>query len=178
MVRSMPSHDYTQQLEALWQRSLAAYRAGKQTTDTLFNEPDTAFLRSIGATKQEVFDFVDDHVRYAGQPDYTTFALLTDIRRTYFLRRQNGVFSGKTIPPSQLPAKSAAVDGIEWLPRLIAKAKAKLRGEMDPDTMYGCAGDRGFFVRHDIHPAEFLRVVECFENDEPAIVAFVKSRTA
>ena len=55
--------------------------------------------------------------------------------------------TGHTVDMEQLPAKAAQVDGIAWLPRIIAKARAKLRGEMPPDLMYDCGGDRDFLER-------------------------------
>ena len=60
-----------------------------------------------------------------------------------------------------------------WLPRLIFKARLKLRGEMDPEIMYGCGGDRQFFVKYDIHPADFLRAVWASGGDQAKVLAFV-----
>jgi hypothetical protein len=37
----------------------------------------------------------------------------------------------------EFPAKSAKVEGIAWLPRLITKARAKLAGSLPADLMYG-----------------------------------------
>jgi hypothetical protein len=76
---------------------------------------------------------------------------------------------------SALPPKSAAVDGISWLPRLIAKARIKLRGEMDPDLMYGCAGDRPFLREHHMTLPEFLQLVWHKGDDDQAIVEAVKA---
>ena len=79
----------------------------------------------------------------------------------------------KVVDTGDLPPKKDAVRGIEWLPRLIEKARAKLRGEMSDDLMYLCGGDRKFFKKHDIHPADFLQfVMNNFEDDE-AIIDFV-----
>jgi len=59
-------------------------------------------------------------------------------------------------PPGHRRDKTARQDrrcaGIEWLPRIIPKTKAKLRGELR-DLMYCCGGDRRFFQAHSIHPA-------------------------
>jgi hypothetical protein len=71
---------------------------------------------------------------------------------------------------SALPAKSAAVDGIAWLPRLIVKARIKLRGEMDPDLMYGCGGDRPFLRQHGMTLAQFLQLVWDKGDDDRAII--------
>jgi hypothetical protein len=77
---------------------------------------------------------------------------------------------------AELPAKTAAVDGIEWLPRLIAKARLKLRGEMPPDLMYGCGGDRPFVREMKTTLPDFLKLVwDCGEDDR-RIVDSVKRR--
>ncbi|HKK18672.1 MAG TPA: DUF5069 domain-containing protein, partial [Opitutales bacterium] len=68
------------------------------------------------------------------------------------------------------------VQGIVWLPRLMPKALAKIRGELPPETMYGCGGDRKFFKEHDIHPAEFLRATWAYENESERLVEWVVSR--
>ena len=87
-------------------------------------------------------------------------------------------FSGKIVAPSELPPKPTAVDGIPWLPRLIVKARAKLRGEMDPDTMFGCGGDRAFFREHQLHAADFLRVTWAAGDDDRKIIEWVKLKAA
>ncbi|TLD70649.1 hypothetical protein FEM03_10040 [Phragmitibacter flavus] len=62
-----------------------------------------------------------------------------------------------------------------WLPRIIAKAEAKLRGEMDPDIMFGCGGDRAFLSEVGIHPADFLRMIWAAKGDQDRVVKFVKT---
>ena len=66
------------------------------------------------------------------------------------------------------------MDGIAWLPRLIVKARAKLRGEMPPELMYGCGGDRPFLRGVNIHLADFLRVVWAAGEDDRRVVEHVK----
>ena len=82
------------------------------------------------------------------------------------------------IDESSLPARTEAVRGITWLPRLLPKARAKLRGELPPSLMYGCGGDRKFFKERDILPAEFLSLVWRHEADDAAIVDWVVRRSA
>ena len=79
---------------------------------------------------------------------------------------------------SNLPSKDATVDGIGWLPRLIPKAEAKLRGEMPPELMYGCGGDRKFFKTHQVDPAEFLRKVWSANGNQAEIVSWVKAKSS
>ena len=134
---------------------------------------DVAFLASIGCTAQELFDFVDDSLSY-DDVDFETVLAVTAIRRNYFMEVMHGQSTGRTIPMHELPAKSEKVDGIAWLPRLIAKARIKLRGEMDPDLMYGCAGDRPFLRDHHMTLPQFLQLVRDKGDNDRAIIDAVK----
>ena len=161
---------------SLFHRCSALHRSGNTNPERWFVAPDTTFLSSIGCSTQEFFDFVDDHVRYGNDgPSMETALLVAAVRRDYLNVVQKGKTSLHRVSPADLPAKSAEVQGIRWLPRLIMKARAKLRGEMDPDTMYGCGGDRAFFAEHQIHPADLLRAVWAAGADDQRIVDFVKS---
>jgi hypothetical protein len=44
--------------------------------------------------------------------------------------------------------------------------------------MYGCGGDRRFLKEHDIHPADFLRMVWATEGDHGKILTFVRNTKA
>ena len=77
-----------------------------------------------------------------------------------------------------LPSKSAQLGGFEWLPRIIEKARVKLRGEMPPDLMYCCGGDRAFLREHGIHAADFLHEVWAAGDDTARILAFVRRHAA
>ncbi|MFT5837141.1 MAG: hypothetical protein ACI9ZV_000645, partial [Candidatus Azotimanducaceae bacterium] len=68
------------------------------------------------------------------------------------------------------------VKGIVWLPRIMPKALAKLRGELPPETMYGCGGDRRFFKTNNIHPAEFLRAAWAYQDDQGKLIDWVVAR--
>lgn len=163
----------------LFDSCVQEYDEGNKDYEAWFTEEDEDFLNAIGCKPREFFDFIEDHCVSDGQdPTATTALLITAVRRDYFLTIQKSIQSATILPPSELPAKSAAVEGITWLPRIIVKARAKLRGEMDPDTMYGCGGDRAFLAKHDIHPADFLRVVWAAGDDDSKIIAYVKSRAA
>ena len=171
----MSHHDYQKQLQAIWEKAVKLYGEGQRGADTYFNPADKEFLDSIGATAQEIYDFAEDFSR-GGEPDFPTFMMLQDMRRSYFLEVQKGTRSDKLIAPADLTPKDAEVAGVVWLPRIIEKARAKLRGEMDPDLMYGCGGDRKFFRENDIHPSEFLRIVwQNIDNDQ-AIIDWVLQR--
>ncbi|MDI1313947.1 hypothetical protein, partial [Prosthecobacter sp.] len=160
----------------LFERCAKLHAAGDTRAVNWYTEADKAFLDCIGCTTQEFFDFVDDHCRYEAEgPTLETSLLVAAVRRDYFRVVQNSVRSEKVVLPSELPPKAAAVDGMPWLPRLIVKARAKLHGEMDPDTMFGCGGDRAFFEQHKLHPADFLRVTWAAGDDDQKIIDFVKT---
>lgn len=160
----------------VWERGVAAWKAGRRQPQNLFAPADIAFLDGIGCSAQEMFDFVDDALLY-GDFDLSTVLPVTALRRDYFLQVLGGKKTGYVADMDDLPAKSAAVDGISWLPRLIAKARLKLRGEMPLELMYGCAGDRPFLRRMKMDLAGFLALVRDCGDDDRKIVDRVK-RTA
>lgn len=139
----------------------------------MFDADDAAFLASVGCTRQELFDFVDD-AQNDGEPDFDTVLAVQAIRRDYFLKLMAGKPSGRVASMDDLPAKTDAVDGIEWLPRIIEKARLKLRGEMPPDLMYGCGGDRPFLRRMKMTLPEFLKLVWESGSDDRRIIETVK----
>ena len=168
------SYTFHVPLKEIWSKAVKLYQEGNSDCSTYFNAAETAFLDSIGHTAQEVFDFAEDFVT-RGEPDFETFLLVASLRRHYFLHVMKGEKSDFVIDTGDLPAKDLSVAGIDWLPRIIPKARAKLRGEMSPDLMYGCGGDRKFFKANNLHPAEFLAfVMQNIDNDE-AIIDFVAS---
>ncbi len=163
------------ELKQLFVRGLERYRTGEIDPLKHFNDQERAVLGSSGLTAQEFFDFVDDHVRYDGDPDWETVLLVNAVRRDYFLSEQHGQFTGHLVSMDELPAKDdKSVGGIPWLARVIQKAEAKLRGEMPPDLMYNCAGDRNFFREHHLHPADFLRRVWAARGDAAPVLAYVQ----
>ena len=168
------NNDWRLEFRNVWDRAVAAWKAGRDTPQTMFTPGDVTFLASIGCTAQELFDFVDDSLGY-DDLDFETALAVTAIRRSYFLDVMHGKPSGRIVPMSALPAKSAEVDGIAWLPRLIEKARAKLRGEMNPDLMYGCAGDRPFLRSHNMTLPQFLQLVWDKGDDDRAIVDALKN---
>ena len=169
--------DWKSEFRNVWDRGFTAWNAGRKSARTMFEGEDVAFLATIGCTAQELFDFVDDALDY-GDVDFETVLAVTAIRRDYFLNVMHGKSTGHVVPMSELPAKSAQVDGIAWLPRLIAKARIKLRGEMDPDLMYGCAGDRPFLREHKMTLQQFLQIVWDRGDDDRAIIDAVKKAAA
>ena len=164
---------WSEQFRAVYDRALSAFRSGRSSVATLCDSADTAFLLSSGCSVQELYDFVEDAVDY-GEPDLETVLDVQRIRRDYFLGVLRGEWTGQVVPMSALPLKTDAVDGIAWLPRLIVKARLKLRGELSPDTMYGCGGDRPFLRRMGLTLPGFLELVRDCGDDDLAIVEAVK----
>lgn len=171
----MTFYNFSQRLKSLWDQSCQRYEAGNREPDTYFDSDELAFLASHGLGVMDVYDYVEDFVS-GGDPDFGTFILIAATRRDFFHHIQHGVPSPARLDPDTLPAKDAAVDGIAWLPRILPKARAKLAGELPPDLMYGCGGDRRFLREHDIDPSEFLRIVWAAGDDDSRVIDFVKAR--
>lgn len=168
-------YTYHQTLKSIWGKALADYNAGGREPGACLNDEDQSFLQSIGANQQDLFDFVDDSIRY-GEPDFETFLMVQSMRFNYFMTAMDGNASETVREPSTYTPKTSELEGIVWLPRIIEKAKDKLRGELDPDVMYGCGGDRQFFKEHNLHPAEFLQLVWNNWDDNQSIVAYLKNK--
>ncbi len=171
----MNHYDYPQKFRAVYDRAIAAYNGGVREAAKLLGPEDVRWLESIGSRAQDLFDYAEDAANDQ-EPDFETALLVQAVRRDYFLEVQGGRPPSGMLKTEQLPAKTDAVRGIEWLPRIIPKTRAKLRGELPQDLMYGCGGDRKFFKTHDIHPAEFLRLVWTHERDDNAIIRWVEKR--
>jgi hypothetical protein len=171
------SYDWTSHFKAIYDFATIHYGAGHRDASTYFNAEQTAFLASIGMRPIELYDFVEDFAK-SGEPDFGTVVLITAERRDYFLNIQQGKWTDHTIDMAALPPKDQSVDGIVWLPRIIPKARAKLRGEMPSDLMFDCGGDRRFFRENKVHPSDFLRMVRAAGDNDAAIIDFVKKPRA
>lgn len=172
----MKNYDFADKFRTLYDKAVRLYAAGQTGAGTYFTAGETAFLAANGITAQHLYDYAEDH-NNGGEPGYDRALAIETVRRDYFLNAQGGQASTKVLDEAKLPAKSDAVQGIEWLPRLIPKTKAKLRGELPPSLMYSCGGDRRFFKQHDIHPAEFLSLVWRSEGNDAAVVDWVVRRS-
>jgi hypothetical protein len=159
---------------ALFERCAAAYRAGNRDFESYYRPAELEFLRGIGCQPREFFDFVEDFCE-DGAPSPSTALLVAAVRRDYFLTVQCGEpCGGPRLTREDVPTFGEALAGMHYLPRILAKARAKLRGSLDPDLMFGCGGDRNFLKKHgDIHPADFLRQVWAAGDDDPQLAAWV-----
>lgn len=167
------SYSWDSTFSALFDRCLTRYRSGDTDYSGYYSADDLAFLDSIGYQPREFFDFVED-LAEMGEPSLTTAVMIASVRRDYLAEIMHGQKSDRVLDPASLPAKTSEVEGFVWLPRILVKARAKLRGELDPNTMYCCGGDRAFLKRHDIAPADFLRAVWAAGDDDAKVVDYVK----
>lgn len=167
---------WNERFAALYHRCLTAFQKGNTDFHSYYNQEDLAFLDSIGCQAREFFDFVEDH---GESLPLSTALLVAAVRRAYFLRVQNGTPSQRpALQADQLPAREDTLGGIPWLPRILPKARAKLRGELHPDLMYGCGGDRRFLVTHNIHMADFLEIVWDAGDDDDRVLQYVRRRSS
>ena len=119
------------------------------------------------------FDFVEDFCE-EGSPSPSTALLVAGVRRDYFQVVMGGKPGERNLTASDIPTFGDELAGMAYLPRILAKAKAKLRGELDPDLMYGCGGDRAFLARSGgLHLADFLRQVWAADGDDGKIVTWI-----
>ena len=171
----MISYLWTRRLRELYDKSVDLYRGGNRDLDSHFTPEETDWLASVGLRPINLYDWAEDMVS-SGEPDWNTVLLIAAARRDYFLVQQQGITSNSVTEASELPPKPEELEGIPWLPRIIAKANCFLKGGLCHEIMYCCGGDRRFLKEHDIHPADFLRVVWASHGDQSKVLAFVKSR--
>jgi hypothetical protein len=171
-------YDFAKTFHSLYDQAVLRYAQGKRGTGTFFSNDEIAFLAANGITAQHLYDYAEDHHGYNGEPGFEIALSIELIRRDYFLNVQHGKPSASILDERSLPAKNTSARGIAWLPRIIPKAKAKLRGELPPSIMYGCGGDRQFLQQHDIHPAELLSLIWRHFDDDDAIIDWVATHSA
>lgn len=172
-LESMSEYHWERRFKKLFKRCLKRYRKGQTNFSKVYKPEDEAFLKSIGYKPREFFDFVEDYAE-EGVPSLETAIMVAAVRRDYLRTIQKGVLSEGELTEPELPARDEELGGYRWLPRIIAKARGKLRGELDPEIMYCCGGDRGFLKEQDIHPADFLRAVWAADGDDAKILQYVE----
>lgn len=173
----MRNYDWAATFSELFDRCVERYRSGDQDFTSYYTDADLAFLDSIGYKQRELFDFVEDWCDY-GDPSPATAVLIANVRRDYLRLEMKGEKSDHYIPNDDLPPRAEELGGIPWLPRILTKARAKLRGELDPDTMYCCGGDRNFLQKFDIAPADFLIAVWEAGDDDQKVLQFVQAQNS
>ncbi len=83
------SRIWVEEFQTLFDSKITTYTNGLQNAKSMFSREEKYFLRSIGATPQEFFDFVEDWCD-DGAPDLETALAIATIRRNYFLQEQHG----------------------------------------------------------------------------------------
>ena len=84
-------------------------------------------------------------------------------RRDYFLTVQHGANSSKTLTRDDIPGFGDELEGLPYFPRILAKANAKLRGELD----------RGVKPRDWLVNANAL-IAHALEEDHAIEMEFIK----
>jgi len=172
----MSNYQFTDQFRLIYDKAVDQYANGQRGAETFFNEEENTFLSANGIHAQHLYDYAEDATNY-GDPTYDRALGIELVRRDYFLNIQNGEASDVVADDSTWPSKGETVRGIEWLPRILPKARAKLRGELPASVMYSCGGDRRFFTTNDIEPSEFLALIwRHGDGDDEAIGAWVEQR--
>jgi len=157
----------------LFDRCTAAYRSGNRDFTSYYKPDDLGFLAQIGCQTREFFDFVEDFCEDAS-PSPSTALLIAAVRRDYWLTVQKKAKSTNLLTRDNIPSFGETLENIPYLPRILAKARAKLRGELDPDLMFCCGGDRNFLRKNgNIHPADFLRHVWAAGENDGKLAAWV-----
>lgn len=173
----MNHYEFPSRFRAIYDQAVANYARGTRGPAGFLTADETAWLAANGIAGQHLYDYAEDHNNYAGEPGPEQALGIELVRRDYFHSVQGAKASGVLLDDTKLPAKTDAVRGITWLPRLLPKARAKLRGELPPSLMYCCGGDRRFFKEHNILPAEFLTLVWRAGDNDDAIIDWVQRRS-
>jgi len=173
----MTHYTWQQDLKVIYDRVTDRFRGGERNADACVAAEEKSALASIGLQPINVFDYVEDFVP-RGEPDWETFLLVAAARRDYFLHEQDRITTTEELRSEELPERAAVLGGIPWLPRIIRKAQCFLEGGLCSDIMFGCGGDRQFLKEHEIHVADFLRVVWAARGDETKILKYVQDRAS
>lgn len=171
----MTDYAWAERFRRCYDEAVDLYRAGQRDPARFLDDASAQFLASIGCSRQEIYDFAEDWCA-SQEPGFETALLVTAVRRDYFRDVQRGVPSPHVVPVADFPAREAELAGFVWLPRIIVKARAKLRGEMPAELMYCCGGDRAFLQKVNTHPADFLRCVWMAGDDNQQIADYVARR--
>ncbi len=173
---SLKHYTFTTTFQALYDKAVGLYAQGRRGADDYFSESERSFLAENGITPQHLYDYAED-ANTLGEPDFATAVGIELIRRDYFLNVQGGQPSDRVLDRDTMPGKDESLRGITWLPRILVKSRAKLRGELPSSLMYGCGGDRAFFREHDIHPAEFLALIWRHLENETGLIDWLVNRS-
>ena len=172
----MNEYEWAEQFRQVWDRGVAAYKSGNGKPQTLFNRTRQRISWPLSAapTRSSLIlwrIFAEAANQSMIQCYWSRLPAEIIFTPCSTVSHPGKSFHGSA--PSQERGNSA---GIAWLPRLIVKAQAKLRGEMPAELMYGCGGDRPFLHGINTHLADFLRLVWAVDGDQQKVLAFVREQ--
>src|SRR5436305_1836710 len=129
----MSSYDWPQRFKKVWDAASKRYHAGERNPQKLFSKSELEFLGSIGCAAQELFDFIDDGVRY-GEPSFETTLLMTDQPEITPTRTRG---SGVVVPHKpKWHAEIAALGMWAFGRTLSATWRVRVRNEMNAPSEY------------------------------------------
>ncbi|MFI3243187.1 MAG: hypothetical protein R3Y56_02915 [Akkermansia sp.] len=167
--------DWNDTFMELFHDAVERYHGNSHVNPLQFFYPsELEFLTSIGYKAQEMFDYIADYAQ-TGQPSPSTTLLIASKRRTYFFTAQRAMNStSKPTSLSDLPSPEDDFGGYVYMPHIIGKAEAKLRGTLDDGIMYSNARDRQFFEENGgISPADFLGMVNNVRGDRQKLITAI-----
>lgn len=168
--------EWEERFRELYARARSAFEEeGARTPQECLEEGDEVFLASLGCSPQEFYDFVEDG-SMAGEPSLEEVLAVTRMRREYYLEVQRGQPSRRR-GVHEFPSGTEQLGGISWMPRILAKARAKLKGELPPQLMYGCGGDRPFLESLGVGLSEFLEWVREAGDDDRKVMERLQRRS-
>ncbi len=168
---------WVEEFRGAYLRTRRAYEEGAGTPSECISESDRRFLGEIGCSPQELFDLVEDDVT-VGEPGLELALRITKIRWAYFQQVERGKAPERMRRISEFPPPGESLGNIPWLPRIIAKARSKLKGELPSELMYSCGGDRHFLREHGLAADAFLQAVWNAGDRDDAILEYVQRRGA
>lgn len=169
----MQHREWTETFRQVFGNAVERYQAGERDPEQMVLPAEANFLASIGSTPHELFGYVEDWCE-VGEPPFETVLAIAAICYEYFVSVQHGARSPRLLSADSFTSGADCLGGFRWLPRIIAKARAKLHGELPPELMYGCGADRPFLKKVGIEPAEFLRLVWEAGDDDQRILSVVE----
>lgn len=159
--------------QKLFESAIAHYQSGRRGASQIFETEDVDFLASIGANPYEIYDYVEDYCEKS-EPSFGAILAITAVRYDYYVKEQQRKSTGLIQAAETFPSGTKILAGFPWLPRIIAKARAKLKGELPPELMYSCETDRPFLKKVGIAPGDFLKIVWEARSNSQLIIARVE----
>jgi hypothetical protein len=171
--QAFPDPKWADMFRKVFENATMRYRAGEREADHLVHPKEADFLVSIGSAPHELYDYVEDWCE-VGEPPFETVLGIAAVRYEYFVAVQRRTRSLQVLSADSFPSGAARLGGFPWLPRIIAKARAKLRGELPRELMYGCGADRPFLQSVGLTLTVFLQTVWEAGDDDREVLARVE----